>query len=76
MIQGCAEILSVVAYLHHYQVEKFEEDTLSPPNKTGSAELDTDQEAWPKALSYHVRGPVNQVYSEILLSRLCPRTRN
>lgn len=24
--------------------------------------------------SYHVRGPVNQVYSEILLSRLCPRT--
>ncbi|XP_071400424.1 cadherin-like and PC-esterase domain-containing protein 1, partial [Centroberyx affinis] len=37
--------------------------------------LDTDQ--WPgsNASSYHVRGPVNQVYSEILLSRLCPKHR-
>lgn len=24
---------------------------------------------------YHVRGPINQVYSEILLSRLCARKR-
>lgn len=30
--------------------------------------------AGPKASSYHVRGAVNQVYSEILLSRLCPQT--
>ncbi|XP_055087782.1 cadherin-like and PC-esterase domain-containing protein 1 [Periophthalmus magnuspinnatus] len=27
-----------------------------------------------KSLSYKVKGPVNQVYSEILLSRLCPDT--
>ena len=38
-----------------------------------SAVHDMDQETWPKPSSYHVRGPVNQVYSEILLSRLCPR---
>ncbi|XP_030006780.1 cadherin-like and PC-esterase domain-containing protein 1 [Sphaeramia orbicularis] len=39
-----------------------------------SAMLDTDQGARSNASSYHVRGPVNQVYSEILLSRLCPKT--
>lgn len=36
-----------------------------------AAELE-DQGAWPKSSTYHVRGPVNRVYSEILLSRLCP----
>ncbi|XP_029681365.1 cadherin-like and PC-esterase domain-containing protein 1 isoform X2 [Takifugu rubripes] len=38
-----------------------------------SSKSDTEQEAWPKSSSYHVRGAVNQVYSEILLSRLCPK---
>ncbi|TMS01103.1 Cadherin-like and PC-esterase domain-containing protein 1, partial [Larimichthys crocea] len=71
---------------HFHEVEKLWSSTVSTTNRTRttrtgpglssqSAVLDTDQEAWPKALSYHVRGPVNQVYSEILLSRLCSRTR-
>nr|XP_020469112.1 cadherin-like and PC-esterase domain-containing protein 1 isoform X2 [Monopterus albus] len=41
-----------------------------------SAVQDTDQETRSSPPAYHVRGPVNQVYSEILLSRLCHRTRN
>ncbi|XP_070784756.1 cadherin-like and PC-esterase domain-containing protein 1 [Enoplosus armatus] len=70
---------------HFHEVEKFwpstttnrTRSTRTGPGLSGqSAVLDTDQEAWPKASSYHVRGPVNQVYSEILLSRLCPKTRN
>ncbi|XP_034528958.1 cadherin-like and PC-esterase domain-containing protein 1 [Notolabrus celidotus] len=77
---------------HFHEVEKIEssilsENTTSSTNRTRStktaaelssqsAMLDMDQEMWPKALSYHVRGPVNQVYSEILLSRLCPKTGN
>ncbi|XP_035537384.1 cadherin-like and PC-esterase domain-containing protein 1 [Morone saxatilis] len=77
---------------HFHEVEKFwsskfSDDMTSTTNGTGSTRAgpglssqstvpDTDQGAWPKALSYHVRGPVNQVYSEILLSRLCPKTRN
>ncbi|XP_060885482.1 cadherin-like and PC-esterase domain-containing protein 1 [Labrus mixtus] len=75
---------------HFHEVEKVEssglsENTTSSTNRSRStktalssysAELNTLQEAWPKASSYHVRGPVNQVYSEILLSRLCPKTRN
>ncbi|KAM9334858.1 cadherin-like and PC-esterase domain-containing protein 1 [Symphorus nematophorus] len=71
---------------HFHEVEKlWSSTTTSTTNRTRSsgtgpglssqsAMLDMDQEAWPKASSYHVRGPVNQVYSEILLSRLCPRT--
>ncbi|XP_076577866.1 cadherin-like and PC-esterase domain-containing protein 1 [Chaetodon auriga] len=77
---------------HFHEVEKFwssrlSDETTSTTNRTRSGrtgsklssqstELDAEQRAWPKALSYHVRGPVNQVYSEILLSRLCPKTRN
>ncbi|KAM8740232.1 cadherin-like and PC-esterase domain-containing protein 1 isoform 2-T2 [Acanthopagrus schlegelii] len=71
---------------HFHQVDKFWSSRL-PENitstttrtRTGpglsikSAVHDMDQETWPKPSSYHVRGPVNQVYSEILLSRLCPR---
>lgn len=34
----------------------------------------TEQEVGSRTPHYHVRGLVNQVYSEILLSRLCPRT--
>ncbi|CAI5636709.1 unnamed protein product [Oreochromis niloticus] len=37
---------------------------------------DTEQDAGSQPPTYRVRGPVNQVYSEILLSRLCPSTRN
>ncbi|CAF90811.1 unnamed protein product, partial [Tetraodon nigroviridis] len=50
-------------------------NTRTGTNGTGVGTIgqsDTEQEAWPKASSYHVRGAVNQVYSEILLSRLCP----
>lgn len=78
--------LLLLVSLLRSQVEKLWSSTVSTTNRTRttrtgpglssqSAVLDTDQEAWPKALSYHVRGPVNQVYSEILLSRLCSRTR-
>ncbi|XP_073336316.1 cadherin-like and PC-esterase domain-containing protein 1 [Pagrus major] len=71
---------------HFHEVEKFwsnrpSDNTTSTTNRTRtgpglssqSGVQDMDQETWPKPLSYHVRGPVNQVYSEILLSRLCPR---
>ncbi|KAM8908307.1 cadherin-like and PC-esterase domain-containing protein 1 isoform 1-T1 [Spinachia spinachia] len=69
---------------HFHEVEKFWSSRLldDPTSTTGStgtssqsAEVDTVQGVWRRALSYHVRGPVNQVYSEILLSRLCPQTR-
>ncbi|XP_028250019.1 cadherin-like and PC-esterase domain-containing protein 1 isoform X2 [Parambassis ranga] len=60
---------------HFHEVEK----SWSKANRTRpepelssqSAMLDTDQEAGSHPPTYHVRGPVNQVYSEILLSRLC-----
>ncbi|XP_029282294.1 cadherin-like and PC-esterase domain-containing protein 1 [Cottoperca gobio] len=58
---------------HFHEVEKFRSSRTGPELSSRSAVQDTDQEAWPRASSYHVRGPVNQVYSEILLSRLCPR---
>lgn len=74
---------------HFHQVEKVQssshsEDSTWRTNRTmstgtapglssQSAVQDMDLEAWPKAWTYHVKGPVNQVYSEILLSRLCPR---
>ncbi|XP_068162505.1 cadherin-like and PC-esterase domain-containing protein 1 isoform X2 [Antennarius striatus] len=76
---------------HFHEVEKvgsagLSHGTRSTTNRTAppsagpalhsqSSVLDTEQEAGPKSSSYHVRGPVNEVYSEILLSRLCPRTR-
>lgn len=78
---NCPEPVSVA----RCQVEKVEEDVASPANRTGftrrgpglsSQSAESEQELWPKASSYHVRGPVNQVYSEILLSRLCPKTRS
>ncbi|KAM4614944.1 cadherin-like and PC-esterase domain-containing protein 1 [Polymixia lowei] len=55
--------------------------TRTGPSGTGaglgsrSVPLDADQWAGSNTSSYHVRGPVNQVYSEILLSRLCSRDR-
>uniref|UniRef100_A0A3B5B1U8 Cadherin like and PC-esterase domain containing 1 n=1 Tax=Stegastes partitus TaxID=144197 RepID=A0A3B5B1U8_9TELE len=74
---------------HFHEVEKFwstkpPNDATSTTNRTRtapglggqSAVPDTAQEAEPKPATYHVRGPVNQVYSEILLSRLCPKTRD
>ncbi|XP_022611548.1 cadherin-like and PC-esterase domain-containing protein 1 [Seriola dumerili] len=75
---------------HFHEVEKFRssrppDDTTSTTNETRStrpglssqsAVQDTDQEAGPAdTWIYHVRGAVNQVYSEILLSRLCSKTR-
>lgn len=74
---------------HFHEVEKSESskpsyDTTPTVSRTRStrpgprlwsqsAVLDADQGAGSNASSYHVRGPVNQVYSEILLSRLCPQ---
>ncbi|CAK6983151.1 cadherin-like and PC-esterase domain-containing protein 1 isoform X1 [Scomber scombrus] len=71
---------------HFHEVEKLSSsespgDATSTTNRTRpepalssqSAAPNTNQEAGPNVSSYHVRGPVNQVYSEILLSRLCPR---
>ncbi|XP_077401623.1 cadherin-like and PC-esterase domain-containing protein 1 isoform X2 [Vanacampus margaritifer] len=46
---------------HFHQVEKL---------SSKSSQLSSDTPSW----SYHVRGPVNQIYSEILLSRLCATT--
>ncbi|PWA18302.1 hypothetical protein CCH79_00020190 [Gambusia affinis] len=44
-----------------------------PGTRTGShSVLDMEQEVGSKAPTFRVRGAVNQVYSEILLSRLCP----
>ncbi|KAG5267759.1 hypothetical protein AALO_G00225380 [Alosa alosa] len=44
---------------------------------TGAGDqVDLQDSQWPSSnTTYHVRGPVNQVYSEILLSRLCARDR-
>ncbi|KAK2859261.1 hypothetical protein Q5P01_003881 [Channa striata] len=77
---------------HFHEVEKvwssrFPQNTSSIANRITSTRIrpgsssqsvvqDTDQEAGSSRLTYHMRGAVNQVYSEILLSRLCPRTRN
>nr|XP_024661527.1 cadherin-like and PC-esterase domain-containing protein 1 [Maylandia zebra] len=77
---------------HFHEVEKFwstklSSDRTSTANTTrtertvhtlGSQSTlpDTEQEAGSQPTTYRVRGPVNQVYSEILLSRLCPITRN
>ncbi|XP_056132696.1 cadherin-like and PC-esterase domain-containing protein 1 [Lampris incognitus] len=51
-------------------------NTLQPGAGTGlggrSSSLAAGQWVGSNGSSYHVRGPVNQVYSEILLSRLCP----
>ncbi|XP_069376137.1 cadherin-like and PC-esterase domain-containing protein 1 isoform X2 [Paralichthys olivaceus] len=69
---------------HFHEVERF--PSFRPPDDTTSkrstssrtrlssqsAMQDTEQEVEPDTFTYHVRGPVNQVYSEILLSRLCP----
>lgn len=73
---------------HYHEVEKFwPPKTLiqssfttngtrpGPGLSSQSAVPDTEQEAGSSTPRYHVRGLVNQVYSEILLSRLCPRTR-
>ncbi|KAG7496140.1 hypothetical protein JOB18_012898 [Solea senegalensis] len=65
---------------HFHEVEKLGSSTnrtksSRPGPSSQSSVQDTDLEAEPETFTYHVRGPVNQVYSEILLSRLCPRTR-
>ncbi|XP_056281232.1 cadherin-like and PC-esterase domain-containing protein 1 [Pseudoliparis swirei] len=57
---------------HFHEVE-FWSSRAGPEPSSQSDGPHPDKEVRPKATSYHVRGPVNQVYSEILLSRLCPR---
>lgn len=77
---------------HFHEVEKFwstklPNDTTSTTNMTRTQRTepalssqstvpDTEQKVGSKSPTYHVRGPVNQVYSEILLSRLCATFRN
>lgn len=46
------------------------------PEPGRSTAVESDHGTGSKGLFYHMRGPVNQVYSEILLSRLCPTTQN
>ncbi|KAF7653264.1 hypothetical protein LDENG_00085140 [Lucifuga dentata] len=57
-------------------IAKNTDGTMSTNTRTGfssrSAVPDSEQWSESNTSSYHVRGPVNQVYSEILLSRLCP----
>ncbi|XP_071358849.1 cadherin-like and PC-esterase domain-containing protein 1 isoform X2 [Trachinotus anak] len=72
---------------HFHEVEKFwsprpPDDTTSTTNTTRSTRPGLSNQSAVKngagldTLTYHVRGPVNQVYSEILLSRLCSKTRH
>lgn len=60
---------------HFHEVEKQLPSSTTKSSKTRFAKPGhnaiVDHGAGPKALSYKVKGPVNQVYSEILLSRLC-----
>uniref|UniRef100_A0A096MHN5 Cadherin like and PC-esterase domain containing 1 n=1 Tax=Poecilia formosa TaxID=48698 RepID=A0A096MHN5_POEFO len=70
---------------HFHEVEKLQSSDppdseastrKKPGTRTGShSVLDTEQEDGSKAPTFRVRGAVNQVYSEILLSRLCPGNR-
>ncbi|XP_017158441.1 cadherin-like and PC-esterase domain-containing protein 1 isoform X2 [Poecilia reticulata] len=70
---------------HFHEVEKLQSSDPAdseastrkkPGTRTGShSMLDTEQEVGSKAPTFRVRGAVNQVYSEILLSRLCPGNR-
>ncbi|XP_032444646.1 cadherin-like and PC-esterase domain-containing protein 1 isoform X2 [Xiphophorus hellerii] len=70
---------------HFHEVEKLrssdpvdgEASTRKKPGtRTGRhSVLDVEQEVGSKAPTFRVRGAVNQVYSEILLSRLCPGSR-
>ncbi|MEQ2215773.1 hypothetical protein XENOCAPTIV_005809 [Xenoophorus captivus] len=46
-----------------------------PEPDSQSTVLDAEQNAGSNTPTFHVRGAVNQVYSEILLSRLCPESR-
>ncbi|XP_014876601.1 cadherin-like and PC-esterase domain-containing protein 1 isoform X1 [Poecilia latipinna] len=70
---------------HFHEVEKLQSSDppdseastrKKPGTRTGShSVLDTEQEDGSKAPTFRVRGAVNQVYSEILLSRMCPGNR-
>ncbi|XP_029017858.1 cadherin-like and PC-esterase domain-containing protein 1 isoform X2 [Betta splendens] len=64
---------------HFHQVEKLWSlgspgDATNTPSRLGSTRTGSELSSGSASGSsaYHVKGPVNQVYSEILLSRLCP----
>ncbi|XP_076020587.1 cadherin-like and PC-esterase domain-containing protein 1 [Genypterus blacodes] len=65
---------------HFHEVEKSWSSEVEPPQGKQAAQQTAFSKAppglrplsAPHGSTYHVRGPVNQVYSEILLSRLCP----
>ncbi|KAM9328427.1 LOW QUALITY PROTEIN: cadherin-like and PC-esterase domain-containing protein 1 [Pholidichthys leucotaenia] len=73
---------------HFHEVEKFWSQrsaesstnntsrTLNGLSSQSTTMLDTELSPGSSSPTYHVRGPVNQVYSEIFLSRLCPSSRN
>ncbi|XP_036066152.1 cadherin-like and PC-esterase domain-containing protein 1 isoform X1 [Oryzias melastigma] len=76
-LQGrCACHFHEVEKLQRNQSEKTKEPR-SGPGESGLTRLSPipDQLKRSSPPSYHVRGPVNQVYSEILLSRLCPGSK-
>ncbi|MED6267824.1 hypothetical protein CHARACLAT_016001, partial [Characodon lateralis] len=76
---------------HFHEVEKVQSSTppdnvastrnkgritrTGPEPDSQSTVLDAEQNAGSNTPTFHVRGAVNQVYSEILLSRLCPESR-
>nr|XP_057923412.1 cadherin-like and PC-esterase domain-containing protein 1 isoform X2 [Doryrhamphus excisus] len=57
---------------HFHQVDKFRTDPAPRTTQRGSRPDAMDPPS--RVGSYHVTGAVNQVYTDILLSRLCPRT--
>uniref|UniRef100_A0A8C6UZZ7 Cadherin-like and PC-esterase domain containing 1 n=1 Tax=Neogobius melanostomus TaxID=47308 RepID=A0A8C6UZZ7_9GOBI len=65
---------------HFHEVEKHMSSSTTKSNRTRSSRPGrhaiVDHGMGSNALSYKVKGPVNQVYSEIMLSRLCPAKLN
>ncbi|XP_035502590.1 cadherin-like and PC-esterase domain-containing protein 1 isoform X2 [Scophthalmus maximus] len=68
------EFLQGQCACHFHKVERFCSSSTSSTNRTRVSSQSAEQGPEPDTFSYHVTGPVNQVYSEILLSRLCPPT--
>uniref|UniRef100_A0A1A8F1L7 Cadherin-like and PC-esterase domain containing 1 n=1 Tax=Nothobranchius korthausae TaxID=1143690 RepID=A0A1A8F1L7_9TELE len=81
------EFLAGRCACHFHEVEKLR-SSKQPDSAASTTKWNRTTQSGPKPSSpltvphtdqaggtFHVRGPVNQVYSEILLSRLCPRSR-
>uniref|UniRef100_A0A1A8HVN5 Cadherin-like and PC-esterase domain containing 1 n=1 Tax=Nothobranchius kuhntae TaxID=321403 RepID=A0A1A8HVN5_NOTKU len=81
------EFLAGRCACHFHEVEKLR-SSKQPDSAASTTKWNRTAQTGPKPSSpltvlhtdqaggtFHVRGPVNRVYSEILLSRLCPRSR-